>query len=115
MFTGNAVVIWNRKEYVCKIKSIQNDRLKFKKVYKDHDKTLNYLIHNKNRVIDALKNLRDKRDIFFDQYKDLIQSSSRPGIVYGLAEVHKIASDSLQSFRLLDLFCQPSVHRHTNL
>ena len=80
------------------MKNIQNDKSKFKKVYIDHDKTLNQFIHTENRVIDALKH-RDKREISFEQYKDLSPSSSRPGIVYGLAEVHKIVTDGLPSFR----------------
>ena len=58
---GDSVVILNRKDYVCKMKSILNDRSKFQKVYIDHDKVLNPLIHMENRVINVLKNLRDKR------------------------------------------------------
>ena len=65
-----------------------------------------------NRVTDVLKNLRDKKEIFIEQYKDLSPSGSRPEIKYGLAKVHKIVTDGLP---LLDLFCLPSVHQHTNL
>ena len=46
-----------------------------------------------------LKNLRDKKEISIEQYKDLSLSGSRPGIMYGLANVHKIVTDSLPSFR----------------
>ena len=35
---GNTVFILNRKDYVCKIKKILNDKSKFQKVYIDHDK-----------------------------------------------------------------------------
>ena len=47
------------------MKQIRNDRLKFQKVYIDHYKILNHLIHmeNRNRVTDVLKNLRDKKEI----------------------------------------------------
>ena len=38
---GNTVVILNRKDYVCKMKNIQNDSSKFHKVCIDHDKILN--------------------------------------------------------------------------
>ena len=48
---GNTVVILNRKDYVCKMKSILNDSSKFHKVYIDHDKVLNHLIHTESRVI----------------------------------------------------------------
>ena len=52
-----------------------------------------------NRITDVLKNLRDKREISIEQYKDLSPSGSRPGIIYGLAKVHKIVTDGLPSFR----------------
>ena len=96
---GNAVVILNRKDYVCKMKNILNDSSKFDKVYIDHDKILNHLVHMENRVTDVLKNLRDKKEISIEQYKNLSPSGSRPGIMYGLAKVHKIVTDGLPSFR----------------
>ena len=52
-----------------------------------------------NRVTDVLKNLRDKKKISSEQYKDLSPSGSRPGIMYDLAKVHKIVTDGLPSFR----------------
>ena len=58
---GNTVVILNRKDYVCKMKNILNGSSKFHKVYIDHDKILNHLIHMENIVTDVLKNLRDKK------------------------------------------------------
>ena len=73
---GNTVVILNRKDYVCKMKNILNDSSKFGKVYIDHDKILNHLIHMENRVTDVLKNLRDKKEISSKQYKDLSPSGS---------------------------------------
>ena len=109
---GNTVVILNRKDYVCKMKNILNDSSKFHKVYIDLDKVLNHLIRMENRVTDVLKDLRDKREISIEQYKDLSPSGSRPGIMYGLVKVIKL---SQMVFHLLDLFCLPSVHQHTNL
>ena len=52
-----------------------------------------------NRVIEVLKNLRDKKEISIEQYKDLSPSGSRTGIMYGLAKVHKIKTGDLPSFR----------------
>ena len=64
-----------------------------------------------NRVAD----FRDKKEISIEQYKDLSHSGSRPGIMYGLAKVHKMVKDGLQSILIyLDLFCLPLVHQHTN-
>ena len=63
-------------------------------------KFLNHLIHRKNRVADVLKNLRDKKEISIEQYKNLSPSGSRPGIImYGSAKVHKIVTDGLPSLR----------------
>ena len=81
------------------MKNILNNSSKFHKVYIDHDKILNHPIHIENRVTDVLKNLRDKKEISNEQYKDLSRSSSRPGIVYGLAKFHKTVTDGLPSFR----------------
>ena len=67
MYGGNL----SRKDYVCKMKNILNDKLKFQKVYIDHDKILNHLIHMENRLTDVLKNLRDKKKISIEQYKNL--------------------------------------------
>ena len=52
-----------------------------------------------NRVTDVLNNLRDKKEISSEQYKDPSPSGSRSGIMYGLAKVHKIVTDGLPSFR----------------
>ena len=64
---GNKVVILNRSDCVCKMKNILNDKSKFQKVYIDHEKILNHLIHMENRVADVLKNLRDKKEISIDK------------------------------------------------
>ena len=52
-----------------------------------------------NSVTDVLKNLRDKKEISSEQYRDLSPSGSRPGIMYVLAKVHKTVTDGLPSFR----------------
>ena len=71
---GNTVIILNRNDNVCKMKNILNDSSKFHKVYTDHDKILNHLIQMENRVTDALKNIRDKKEISIEQCKNLSPS-----------------------------------------
>ena len=61
-------------------------------------KVLNHLIQMENGVTDVLKILRDKREISIEQFKDLSPSSSRPGVLYSLAKVHKIFTDGFPSF-----------------
>ena len=77
------VKLLRRKDYVCKMKNILNDKSKFQKVYIDHDKILNHFIHMENRVTNVLKSLRDKNEISIEQYKGLSPSGSGPGIMYG--------------------------------
>ena len=90
------------------MKNILNDKSKFQKVYIDHGKILNQLIHMENKVIDVLKNLRDKKEISIEQFQDLSPSASRPGIMYGSDKVHKIVTDGLPSFRpILSAICTP--------
>ena len=81
------------------MKKILNDSSKFHKVYIDHDKVLNHLIHMENRVANVLKNLRDEKEISIEEYKELSPSGSRPGIKYGFAKVNKFVTARLLSFR----------------
>ena len=81
------------------MENVLNDKSKFQKVYIDHDKILNPIIHMEYRVTDVLKNLRDKKEISIQQYKDLSPSGSRPGIMYGTAKVRKIVTNGRPSFR----------------
>ena len=76
------------------MKNILNDKSKFQEVYIDHDKTLNDLIHMKNRVTDVPKNLRHKKEITIEKYY-LIPSQ--------------------MTFHLLDIFHLPLLDQHTNL
>ena len=65
-----------------------------------------------NRVTDVPKNLRDKREISIGQYKGLSPSGSRPEIIIVSLRSTKLSE---MAFHLLDLFCLPSAHQHTNL
>ena len=89
------------------MENILNDRSEFQKVHIDHDKFLNHLIQN--RVTDVLKNLRNKKEISVEQYKDLSPSGSRPENKYGLAKVLKTVTDDRPCFRpILSAICTPT-------
>ena len=66
-----------------------------------------------DRATDALKkkNKKDKKETSIKQYKDLSPSGSRPGIMHGLAKVHKIVTDGISSFRSFS----SAIHQDTNL
>ena len=60
---------------------LENYERSFSKKESPLYKVLNHLIHMENEVTDVLKNLRDKREISIEQYKDLSPSGIRPGIL----------------------------------
>ena len=80
---------------------ILNDSSKFQKLSIDHNKVLNYIVHMENRIIDVLKKLKKKKIIYENKYEDLYPVGSRPGILYGLAKIHKPIKDGVPSFRLI--------------
>ena len=52
-----------------------------------------------NRIIDVLKKLKKKKIISENKYEDLYPVGPRPGILYGLAKIHKPIKDGAPSFR----------------
>ena len=82
------------------MKNILNDSSKFQKVHIEHDSILNHLIHMKNRVTHARKNLRDKKEVSVEPYGDFSNPSSS-AVMCSLAKLKKIVSDCLSFFRLI--------------
>ena len=51
------------------------------------------------RIIRLLQNLEDQGEISEKERNDLYPSDSKPGVVYGLAKIHKALKDGIPSFR----------------
>ena len=51
------------------------------------------------RIIRLLKSLEDQGEISEKEKKDLYPSGSQPGVLYGLAKIHKALEDGIPSFR----------------
>ena len=51
------------------------------------------------RIIRLLQNLEDQGEISEKERNDLYPSDSKPGVVYGLAKIHKALKDGISSFR----------------
>ena len=51
------------------------------------------------RIIRFLKCLEDQGEISEKEKKDLYPSGSQPGVLYGLAKIHKALEDGIPSFR----------------
>ena len=83
---GNGVVLLNRNSYLTKMKSILQDRTKFK-LYKDDWYTMLLRLQDKvNRFVDELK----KKNIINDVRSSQLKSRGcKFGTMYGLPKVHK--------------------------
>ena len=62
-------------------------------------KALNHLIHMEERIIRLLKSLEDQGEISEKERNDLYPSGSKPGVLYGLAKIHKALEDGIPSLR----------------
>ena len=51
------------------------------------------------RIIRLLKSLEDQGEIFEKERNDLYSSGSKPGVLYGLAKIHKALEDGIPSLR----------------
>ena len=96
---GNNFVILNRCDYMSKLRKILEGTYKFKWVNIEEGKTLNHLIHIEERIIRLLKSFEDQGEISEKEKKDLYPSGSQPGVMYGLAKIHKALEDGIPSFR----------------
>ena len=99
MDKGNKIVILNRSDYVSKLNKILEDASKFKRVNIEEGKALNHLIHMEERIIRLFKSLEGPGEISEIEKTDLYPSGSKPGVLYGLAKIHKALEDGTPSFR----------------
>ena len=68
---------------------ILNNNGTFEMLQFDHDKEFSYILNFEKKIIDFLKDLENKEEITEVDYNHLHPCSSRPGILYGMAKVHK--------------------------
>ena len=69
---------------------ILNNNAKFEILQFDHD---NYVLNLENKIINVLKDLSNKEEITEFDYKHLYPCRPRPGILYGMAKMHKPVTD----------------------
>ena len=89
---GNAVLIMNRKDYICGMNNIINDQSKFKLLTEDPTSLREGQLQ---RFLRKLKN-----EMFFndDVYKSVYPTGSRPARMHDLPKLHKMF-DSVPAFR----------------
>ena len=85
----NSAVLVDKDKYLEGMPKILNNNAKFEVLQFDHDKELNYILNLEKKIIDVLKDLKNKEEIAEVDYNHLYLCGSCPGIFYGMAKVHK--------------------------
>ena len=96
---GNSVVLLDKYKYLEGMYKILNSNAKFEMFQFAHDKELNYVLNLEKKIINVLKDLNKKEEITEVDYNYLYLCGSRPGILYGMANVPKPVTDPCPSFR----------------
>jgi hypothetical protein len=96
---GNSVVLLNKETYEQRMEELLADATKFHKVNVEPGKDYNYIWNQELKVRDTLRKIADSKAISEDVYTRLCPSGSRPGIMYGLAKVHKQLVDGFPKLR----------------
>ena len=89
---GNGVVILNRKDYICDMNNIINDRSKLKLLTADPTSLRECQLQR------FLRKLKNEGIFNEDADKSIYPTGSRPARMYGLPKLHKIF-DSITVFR----------------
>lgn len=96
---GNSVVLLDKDTYKLRMEELLADTTKFEKVNVAPGKDYNHLWNQELKVRDTLRAIADTKAISEDVYIRLCPSGSRPGIMYGLAKVHKQLVDGFPKLR----------------
>ena len=86
---GNSVVLLNKTTYIQRMEELLADTTKFTKLDIEDGKDYNHIWNQELRVRKELQKLLNSKAINEDTYNKLCPSGSRPGVMYGLAKVHK--------------------------
>ena len=94
----NSVVLVQKDVFIRHFEMILDDATKFEK-NKIKKEILNFSINHERSINDYLKSLKNSVSLTTDQYKNIKAIGSRPGILYGLCNVHKAIIDVCLPFR----------------
>ena len=96
---GNSVVVVHKADYLDKMENRLNDTRKFENTNLKNDGILNFTINQEKSVGNILKKLVTSSSISEETRRSLKPVGTRPGIMYGLCEVHGDIIDNCPSFR----------------
>ena len=83
---GRGLVLFNKSEYISKIQQIISDPTKF---MENNSNVFPSTIGLEDKVNRFLSKIKKQSIIDEDQYKQLYVTGASPGILYGLAKIHK--------------------------
>ena len=87
---GNNVVILPKRIYIERVMDILSDNTKFRNVVIPKDNPLRRILNKENQVRKVIKDLCRDNKISKARFESLWPVGSQPGILYGLAKVHKL-------------------------
>ena len=96
---GNSVVLLNKATYIQRMEELLADTTKFELLDIEDGKDYNHLWNTELRVRGVLQDLHKSKAFNEDTYLKLCPSGSRPGVMYGLAKVHKQLVDGFPKLR----------------
>lgn len=99
---GNSIVILDNISYVERILEILNDNSKFVKLTDkniQNNKELQFIDKHEEKIRVFLKKLLVSNKISKQQHDNMYPIGSRPGIMYGLAKIHKALVNNFPKFR----------------
>ena len=82
---SNSVVLLDKDKYLEGMSKILNNNARFEMLQFDHDKELNYFLNLEKKLVDVLKDLKNKEV----DYNHLYPCSFNLDILYGIAKVNK--------------------------
>lgn len=99
---GNAIVLLDKNVYINRMLDILKDNSKFKLLSPGvikPGKELQFIDKEEDKVRSFLKKLHQYGKISKATFNSLYPIGSRPGVIYGLAKVHKALADGFPKFR----------------
>ena len=95
---GNCIVIINKNTYLQNINNILADETKFESITFKKDE-VNYLLDMEKKIRCVLNELLKSHKISKQEFDKMLPIGSRPGVLYGLAKVHKKPVNGSPPFR----------------
>ena len=96
---GNSIVLLDRNLYTTRIEELLSDTTKFMKLDIQPGKELQAISKTEERIRKTLHRLSDENKITKFQFDRLKPIGSRPGVLYGLAKIHKELKDGFPPLR----------------